>query len=491
MSTQYPHGSTGHGTNGDAASQQQSWPNIFGLTQPSQQMQSINNATPQHQYASGQDSTNGSTVWNDVSGQTYINANPGKPAYNGLRTDSHNMAGASSDPVLHFFNSMPTLQDDPSRHSLWTELVRLKTRALELQIAEAKAKEKEAEAELLRLKDLYRTRGGRSSFSQPIDNGQQPIPLNQPFAQSTSVTPNGPYGQAGLQPNQTYNPNANTVSGMSTGAFPTPTQNSMLQLNMSDPLQSQQQQPQIPTSMTTFDLEAMMQTNNLDNMFSWLPDFGDSTHSQNTIQGQTTSGGGGGGIDPNDLLVTSDPFNTFFNTQNLATPMSVKPNLLSPPPARRSRSPEDDEPPSAKRAKRPEKKLAVEHIANCRVCSKPLARTIIRAPKHQIPETVSLEFTCTACRAVPQPPALNDVPAPASGSGIGTVDTRKRLRIAMEAEDEERKEVEGRRAFCDVCQRVFGSGMVSGGGSGLGLERENLAHMTEIICSSCDAKYAR
>jgi hypothetical protein len=369
---------------------------------------------------------------------------------------------------------MPTSQEDSSRHALWTELVRLKTRALELQIAEAKAKEKEAEAELYRLKEIYRSKGGRHSFSQTTVGGgevgqSQNIPqYNNTAPAPGSTTPFNTFGQATLQATQPFNPDNMTTSNLQT-----PIQNTMLQL-------APDQMTQQPTSMTTFDLEAMMQNNNLDNMFSWLPDFGES--SQN-IQGHS-QGGGGGGIDPNDLLLSngdqSNTFQTYYNPA-VSTPMSVKPNLTSPP-TRRSRTPDDDEP-ASKKTKRPEKKTAVDHSSNCTICSKPLAKTIIRAPKSQIPETVSVEFACTDCQPVPLPPSLNDV---ASGSGIGTVDTRKRLRIAMEAEDEEKKELAGRRAFCDVCQRVFGSGMIFGGS-----ERENLGHMTEIICTSCDAKYSR
>lgn len=501
MSAHFPHGSASQGTNASSApGGQQSWPDIFGLSQQSQPLQRTDTVSSHGQYNSGpQGITAG---WNNGAGQAFLGSS--QPVYNGLSAntstsvnDNHttttnpNIGPASSDPVLHFFNTMPTPQDDPVRHQAWTELVRLKTRALELQIAEAKAKEKEAEAELMRLKELYRSRGGSNLFG-PVDTAQQQQQQQQPlqqhqtqqqhsgqtYAAASSNVPSGPFGQAGVQSAHPFN--------MSTGSLQTPIQNSMLQLNLPDHSQSHSQPP---TSMTTFDLEAMMQNNNLDNLFSWLPDFGDSSHAQNSLVGQTQPGGG---VDPNDLLVSPDPYNPFYTAQGqaLSTPMSVKPNLLSPPPARRSRTPEDDDPPSSKRVKRTEKKIAVEHTSSCQVCHKLLARAIIRAPKSHIPDKVSIDFTCTDCRAVPQTLPLNEIPAAANGSGIGTVDTRKRLRIAMEAEDEERKEVEGRRAFCDVCQRVFGSGLIAGGPTE-GQERESLAHMTEMICASCDAKYAR
>jgi len=62
--------------------------------------------------------------------------------------------------ISSFLAEMPTNSQDPTRHVLWTELVRLKTRTLELQIAEAKQKEKEAELELARLKAVAERKAG-------------------------------------------------------------------------------------------------------------------------------------------------------------------------------------------------------------------------------------------------------------------------------------------------------------------------------------------
>lgn len=420
---------------------------------------------------------------------SYPNTGTSQPMYHTLSNDTTQQqppSGPGSDPVLHFFSTMPSSQEDPSRHALWTELVRLKTRTLELQIAEAKAKEKEAEAELYRLKEIYRSKGGRHSFSQSLggtsdvaQNQAQGMPqYNTTGPAAASTTPFNTFSQATLHPTQPFNPDNMTASNMQT-----PVQNNNTLMQLVPDQVAQQQQQQQPTSMTTFDLEAMMQNNNLDNMFSWLPDFGDSSQA---MQGHP-QGGRAGGVDPNDLLMSNgnldsagNPFQTFYNP-TISTPMSVKPNITSPP-TRRSRTPDEDEP-ASKKVKRPEKKTAVDYTSSCTICSKPLAKAIVRAPKSQIPDTVSVEFACPECRPVPSPPSLNDV---ASGSGIGTVDTRKRLRIAMETEDEDKKEVDERRAFCDVCQRVFGSGMIFGG-----QERENLGHMTEIVCTSCDAKYSR
>jgi hypothetical protein len=59
----------------------------------------------------------------------------------------------------------------------------------------------------------------------------------------------------------------------------------------------------------------------------------------------------------------------------------------------------------------------------------------------------------------------------------------------MEIEDAEAGQVEptkARRAFCDVCQRVVGSGSIVGG-----KEREPMGHMAEIVCAPCDGKYQR
>lgn len=487
MGLQYQNGVGGGSDAGQAG---QAWPDIFSISQSQQSLpqQSIQQSSQQGQNYQPRQESHVPTWSNGGGGGSYAGPTS-QQMYPTLSSDNpqHHQQqqpqAMGSDSVQHFFSTMPSSQDDPSRHQLWTELVRLKTRGLELQIAEAKAKEKEAEAELYRLKEIYRSKGGRQSFSQSFGPGdarqEGQVVQNQNMGQYTntavpigSTTPYNSFGQTALplQQSQTFNPDNMTTSNLQTQ---TPIRNTMTQLA---PDQSHQQ----PTSMTTFDLEAMMQNNNLDNLFSWLPDFGDSSqHLQAHAQG-----GIGGGVDPNDLLMsngdTGNPFQNFYG-QPVSTPMSVKPTITSPL-TRRSRTPDDDEP-ASKKARKPEKKIAVEHTSSCTICSKPLAKTIVRGPKSQIPDTVSVEFACTECRTVPHPPALNDV---ASGSGIGTVDTRKRLRIAMEAEDEDKKEVDGRRGFCDVCQRVFASGMIFGGP-----ERENLGHMTEIICTSCDAKYSR
>lgn len=59
------------------------------------------------------------------------------------------------------------------------------------------------------------------------------------------------------------------------------------------------------------------------------------------------------------------------------------------------------------------------------------------------------------------------------------------MRTSMEIDDEEAK-VSERRTWCDVCQRIVGSGQVYGG-----KDRENILHQAEIICTGCDSKYQR
>jgi hypothetical protein len=131
-----------------------------------------------------------------------------------------------------------------------------------------------------------------------------------------------------------------------------------------------------------------------------------------------------------------------------------------------------------------EKKIVVEQPSNCQKCGKSIGRVMIRAPRSQIPEPISVEFKCLACADVVQPPSLPDQAV--GGSSIGTVEIRKRMRVNMEIEDEEAGTNGSRRTFCDVCQRVVGSGCIVGG-----KQREMMNHMTEIVCESCDRKYQR
>jgi len=425
---------------------------------PTGQQQSANQPRMNTQYTNGMNLDN--TAWASGPSTTYSRA-PNNTASNAHIQGS--LPGSQADDSIQgFIRSMPTKNEDPSRHALWTELVRLKTRTLELQIAEAKAKEREAEVELLKLKQMYNQKGGMEDLGSTAGGTRQDVFGSLPMSASGSAqygqvgTGLDMYGRTGTATNDDFNM-VNT--GLMTPAQPNPLQ--------VDPQQS----------MTTFDLEAMMQHNNLDNLFSWLPDFGETPQS-NRIQA-----GPNQGVDPNDLFGLGNTQNNMtFQTSVTDTPRSVKPNITSPI-HRRSNTPDEDEP-ASKKTKRPEKKIVVEQSSDCIICSKSLAKIMVRAPKSSIPDQIVAEFACPDCRPVTQPPSLSEMYG--SSHGIGTVDTRKRLRVAMEAEDEDKAEVDSRRVFCDVCQRVFGSGMVFGGHA-----RENMASITEIVCAGCESKYSR
>jgi hypothetical protein len=408
-------------------------------------------------------------AWGGVPSPSYANQSHGQRS--NLDNNGNPTSAQSNDSVLGFMQTMPNKNDDPTQHALWTELVRMKTRTLELQIAQAKAKEREAEAELLKLRQMYSQKGGMEDLNNTAGNTGQDVFGSLPMSASGS----GQYGQGGSGLDM-YGQNAQNGSatfgevdnfaGVSTG-INTPATSNALRMD-----------PQ--HTMTTFDLEAMMQHNNLDNLFSWLPDFGE-TPQPNRVQapGQIQ------GMDPNDLFgLGNAQSNMVFQPSITDTPRSVKPNITSPI-NRRSHTPDEDEP-ANKKAKRPEKKVVVEQTSECTMCAKPLAKIMVRAPKSNLPDQIVAQFACPDCRPVAQPPSLSDMYGSGSGHGIGTVDTRKRLRMAMEAEDEDKAEPDARRAFCDVCQRVFGSGMVFGGNA-----RENMASISEFICTGCESKYSR
>lgn len=425
---------------------------------PTGQQQPANQPRMNTQYTNGMNLDN--AVWTSGPATTYRQAQSHSA---GNVQNQGNLTGANSDDSIQgFMRSMPMKNEDPSRHALWTELVRLKTRTLELQIAEAKAKEREAEVELIKLRQMYNQKGGMEDLASTAGGTGQDVFGSLPMSASGSAQ----YGQVGTgldMYGRTGTANNDDFNMVNTGLM-TPAQPNSLQV---DPQQS----------MTTFDLEAMMQHNNLDNLFSWLPDFGETPQS-NRIQA-----GPNQGVDPNDLFGLGNTQNNMtFQTSVTDTPRSVKPSITSPI-HRRSNTPDEDEP-ASKKAKRPEKKIVVEQSSECIICSKSLAKIMVRAPKSSIPDQIVAEFACPDCRPVTQPPSLSEMYG--SSHGIGTVDTRKRLRVAMEAEDEDKAEVDSRRVFCDVCQRVFGSGMVFGGHA-----RENMASITEIVCAGCESKYSR
>lgn len=357
------------------------------------------------------------------------------------------------DPIASFLAEMPTEAEDPTRHVLWTELIRLKTRSLELQIAEARRKEKEAELELARLQS------GAVSKSDN-ENGN-------PMA--------GPSGAAGV--------------GIPSGtSYVLPQQHMVQQQQQQEQQQQQHVQPvpQGPTfnptqqlyggvaqnqnqhAVSPFDLDAMLQTD-LTNFLSWLPDLGNNEGIQ--ADGlQNTS-------DSNMPLGTLQPPSIFDNST--ASRQS---------PTRHASHSPSNSPPPAKRSKRTaEKKTVIEKSSACIICSKPLARVMIRAPKSRVPDPITVSLKCPQCAPVKQPSTLPDSnqASSATASSIGTVETRKRMRTSMEIDDEEAK-VSERRTWCDVCQRIVGSGQVCGG-----KDRENILHQAEIICTTCDSKYQR
>jgi hypothetical protein len=445
------------GSSTQRASDPQVWPNMYLPNGQQLQPQGLEQSRVAQPYTNQMDTSSG---WGSGPSGSYPN-----PISNQSSIPHNNTTSTqTNDSVLGFMQTMPTKNEDSSQHALWTELVRMKTRTLELQIAQARAKEREAEAELLKLRQMYSQKGGLEDLSNTSGSAGQDVFGSLPMSASGS----GQYGQgAGVdlygqhaRNNSTGFSEVDNFTGINTGTM--------------TPAPSNPQH-----AMTTFDLEAMMQHNNLDNLFSWLPDFGE-TPQANRVQapGQIQ------GVDPNDLFgLGNAQSNIVFQPSVTDTPRSVKPNITSPI-NRRSHTPDEDEP-ANKKAKRPEKKIVVEQGSECVLCSKPLAKIMVRAPKSNIPDQIVAQFACPDCRPVAPPPSLSDMYGSGSGHGIGTVDTRKRLRTAMEAEDED-KEADSRRVFCDVCQRVFGSGMVYGGHA-----RENMAAISEFVCTGCESKYSR
>ncbi|WVQ93008.1 hypothetical protein IAU59_000071 [Kwoniella sp. CBS 9459] len=379
----------------------------------------------------------------------------------------------SVDPVTKFLAEMPTQSEDPTRHVLWTELIKLKTRTLELQIAEARRKEREAELEIMRLK------AGAAAKAEPqLDGTQHNNPHNDPARRNDLAGPSTAMDHT-------------IYSTMNQHAQP------MVAAN-----QQQSQPPQNTFDanhgpLTPFDLEAMMQSDNLDHLLSWLPDFGDNV-SQDAMplpQGtdyQTNAVDHHFSLDPSGAGSYSQPqTQSHLQAQDRLPPPSASEHPQSSPSKRRSPSPADSEthhqPPAKKSKRGTEKKIVVEQTASCIICSKLLARVMIRAPKSQIPEPIETYLRCSKCVPVDQPSALPDQTASGAISSppIGTVDTRKRIRVSMEIDDEDAK-VKDRRCWCDVCQRIVGSGQIVGGE-----DKDSLLGMAEIVCAECDSKYQR
>lgn len=448
-----------------------------------------------------------------------------------LRPEAPKTPAAVDDVVAAFLAEMPTAQEDPTRHALWTELIQLKTRTLELQIAEARRKEKEAELELHKLKEAVARRASRS--------GDAAGPST-----SHSAAANGSGSAGGLVEGASAGASAGAGAGASAstsgilganehvsavhGVNPNHFQHYPFVTHARPPIEDNQQiddpfasslppvsaqvLPPAPTSssslavppppatglaqtpMTPFDLEAMMQDANLDSMFDWLPDLDHGIQTPANMFPPTA-------VDPSSLLIptldrsrnhTDLPSMPHQNEEFDFEFGDVKPITDASPRKRRASSAETGEsetPTPAKKTKKgAEKKVVEEHQSVCVTCRKAVGRIMIRALKSQIPDKLSIEFKCLECAPVAQPPSLPDQ-AMGGSSSIGTVEMRKRIRIDMEIEDAEAGQVEptkARRAFCDVCQRVVGSGSIVGG-----KEREPMGHMAEIVCAPCDGKYQR
>ena len=386
-------------------------------------------------------------------------------------SEPHLSAATGRGAVSSFLADMPTRTEDPAKHAMWTELIRLKTRTLEFEIAEARQKEKEAELELAKLKAEVQLRSNEAGS----------IGLADLDILSAASQQAGPSTSTEIDPTNSLNPFSVDTRGMSSIGVPSSND------HMSVPLPGTTTSPfgvtQMPLAPFDLDLEAMLQDKDLDSLFAWLPDLGNPTHN---IPAGTTA------IDPSNLLTTApvgggpyDGLNELYHQG----PYRREPTPPTESPLRKRRSPSlasssSTNPPPAKKAKRgPEKKVVVEHASACIYCKKPIGRVLVRALKSQMPRSTTVAFKCLACVPVEQPSNASD--SAALASTIGTVDMRKRVRMAIEADDEEVVE-EARRVFCDVCQRIVASGQVIGGN-----EKEKMGHMAEIVCSSCDSKYQR
>ncbi|WWC90996.1 uncharacterized protein L201_005935 [Kwoniella dendrophila CBS 6074] len=399
-----------------------------------------------------------------------------------------------SDPISAFLSEMPTQREDPTRHVLWTELIKLKTRTLELQIAEARRKEKEAELELMRLKAGAATKSDNpntNNMDGNINNGGQGSSGHLHSTNSNNSNNNGQYPMMA----QTQPPSVIL------------THNQQDQNHITD-MFTQQQNNNIPV-MSPFDLEAMLSNENIDSFLSWLPDLGDhplpdvlplapSTDYPNilsnppqSLQQSTNVLSQSQSLNPSYPPIgvsVADPGNTVHQSQNASSPR------------RRSVSVEDQtspkKPPSSnttKKTRTTEKKIVIEQISLCLICKKNLGRIMIRSPKSSMPNPILIELKCIDCIPINQPDSSTS--SNSTTNNIGTVETRKRIRIQMEIDDEELK-LKDRRQWCDVCQRVVGSGQISGGsGSGSGSKenqnKESISSITEIVCTGCDGKYQR
>ncbi|WRT69293.1 uncharacterized protein IL334_006277 [Kwoniella shivajii] len=384
----------------------------------------------------------------------------------------------SLDSISAFLAEMPTQREDPTRHVLWTELIRLKTRTLELQIAEARKKEKEAELEIMRLRAGAAAKSDPSEVQTNQNNSQNDNTNGSGGMNTVNQSVAGPSNTNGLPQYSMIGQNLQPPSSTSSSSVTTIPGNTQHLYNPGS------MQP----AMSPFDLEAMLSTENMDNFLSWLPDLGEGDYPAPEVLSLAPSTD----YNPNSQQYPVDPSIQSqmgsYPFPITSTPMSTASMTLNQTsPRRRSPSTEEhspQQPPTKKSRRGAEKKIVIEQTSSCTTCHKSLARIMFRSPKSSMPDPIIVELKCTDCKPISQPSTLPDSSG-SSTSPIGTVETRKRMRASMEFDDEEAK-VRERRQWCDVCQRILGSGQITGG-----REKESIGGIAEIVCMECDGKYQR
>lgn len=395
------------------------------------------------------------------------------------------------DPVQPFLEGLSAAVNDPTQRAMWTELIKLKTKALELQIADARARERTAEVTLIKLQQGVRSinnsrhspSGMAAAANAAGNNLQVGGQFNQHQAANFGSFPLVTHARSPVVDGSAQQGFSEMVPNV---AMPPPGQPSQQAQQPQGPLPPQQQGQfgNDGPMMTPFDLEAMLQGANggLDNLFSWLPDSGAAGANAGANAGEIPQTAA-----PADLLVGGELMMPVASSTTDSGPTPIAPTS---PTVKRPHSPESDEspaaPPQKKGKVRGEKKLVIEQHACCVQCNKTIARVLIRAPKSAIPSPINVEFKCPDCSGVHQPPTFDPHSSMGSGPAMGSTETRKRMRTAMEDDDMLNDDPTRRRCFCDVCQRVVCVGQVVGGA-----ERQPLGNMTEIVCASCDSKYQR
>ena len=349
---------------------------------------------------------------------------------------------------------MPLHEGDSARYQAYTELIKMKTRSLELDIAVAKQKEREADLELAQF---------RAVVDPLIRDPDQPTQAEGVAQEAQSSI------STGMLPAQPMDQHFNV------DAYPFDPELAM-SLNAqfaSDPVPPATTSADL--SLTTFDFDSLLQSANLDmdGLLSWLPSM------------DTQSG--------TDLPTTLDPSRLHLSDSEYTVPAPVEAtdvkrestHSLSNAAKRRLSSPEEAVPTANSTSKKPKKggkRGTLEDSAICASCYAPLLRVMVRATAEELPKSLELQLHCRSCRPVE---CMNSPPEVTAGSHFVTLEVRKRLRISMEIEDEEHHAVD-RRVFCDVCQRLVASGQVKDASSA-----ESVLSMAEIICPSCDGKYQR